>query len=105
MDPAGGLAAARQGDIDGFGGQAGIQLGLRQRGAAGVEQRFDLLLGLVDASAHFALLLGVQLAQCLEQDRQRAFLAQKARLGVFERGGVGGSGESFLSLRNQVVDQ
>lgn len=93
-----GAATARQGDVDGFRSQTGVQLCLRQRGAAQIQELLDLLLGLVDLRAHLALLLGVEFAQPLEQHGQRAILAQEAGLFVFERGGVLGRGETFLRL-------
>ena len=96
--------AAREGDVYGFGCQAGIQFSLRQRGAACVQELFDLLLGLIDPGAHLALLLGIELAQRFQQHCQRAFLAQEPSLCVFQRGGIGSRGETFLRLGDQVVN-
>ena len=62
MDAARRATAAREGDVNGFGCQAGVQFSLCQRGAAQVQELFDLLLGLIDPGAHLALLLGFELA-------------------------------------------
>ncbi|MCY1448823.1 hypothetical protein D9M71_655260 [compost metagenome] len=105
MDAARRAAAARERDVNGFGCQPGIQFRLRQRGAAQVQELFDLLLGLIDPGAHLALLLGIELAQGFQQHRQRAFLAQEPSLCVFQRGGVGSRGEPFLRLGDQVVNR
>ncbi len=103
MDAPEAAAAAGQADVYGFGGQALVQFGLRHVGAPLVQQRFDLLLDLVDARPFGLLALGVQLRQPFQQRGQRALLAEKARLGVFQRGGVAGLRELFLGLDDQVV--
>ncbi len=105
MDTARRATAAREGDVNGFGCQTGIQLRLRQFGTARGQKLFDLLLGLVDSCAGLSLLLGIELAQAFEQHRQGAFLAQEASFCVLKRGGIRSRGEPFLRLGYQVVNQ
>ena len=66
MDTSRRTTTARQGDVNGFRGQSGIQFRLRQCGAASSQKLFDFLLGLIDPGAHFALLLGIEFAQAFQ---------------------------------------
>src|SRR3546814_14298499 len=61
MDAGNAAPATGQTDVNGFGGQALVQFGLRHLAAPIVQQAFDLLLQLIDAGPFGFFLLGVQL--------------------------------------------
>ena len=70
----------------------------------GVEQLLDRFLGRVDARALRALLVDAELAQTLEQFGDAARLAEKTRLGVFERCRLLRIGEGRTRIGDQLVD-
>ncbi len=105
VDAARAASPAGQGDVDGLGRQALVQHGLGQFGPPRVQQRLDLLLGLVDLRAARALFLALQGCEALEQRSQRPLLAQEGGFFVFQRGGIPGLGEAFTGLGNQFVER
>ena len=96
-------AAARQGDIDGFGGEALIQQRVGQRLAPSRQRGFNLLLDEVDPCAFGLARFGIEFAKALQQFSQHARLAEKACFLVFEGGDVGGFCEGFLRVRDNLV--
>ena len=78
--------AAGQADIECFGLQLHLKLGLGERVTAGVERAFDLLLGRVDQRAARLFFVGSERGKRLEQLGDSARLTQIPGLGVFETG-------------------
>jgi len=83
-------------------GEPGVELALRQFGTPLLQQFLDARLGRVDARALGAPLLGIELAQRLEQFRDAAAPAQEARLLVFEVGCTRGRDEGRARLETMV---
>src|SRR3546814_16102947 len=77
MDAGNAAPATGQTDVNGFGGQALVQFGLRHLAAPIVQQAFDLLLQLIDVGPFGFFLLGVKLSQAFEPGGQSALLAYK----------------------------
>ena len=97
-----------QRDVQRLGPQLRLELGLRELVARGIQQRLDLLLGLVDLGATRLLGFGRERGQALEQFGKAAALAEEARLGVFEfgRGRRGVElGAGLLDERVEVVHE
>eukprot|EP01022_Parablepharisma_sp_SALTPOND_P031134 TRINITY_DN785_c0_g5_i1.p2 TRINITY_DN785_c0_g5~~TRINITY_DN785_c0_g5_i1.p2 ORF type:complete len:1059 (-),score=367.39 TRINITY_DN785_c0_g5_i1:4151-7327(-) len=105
MDAAHATATARQGDVDGFGIQARLHLGIGQGLAACGQRVFDLFLGDVDDRPLHLALFRCQLAQPLHLLGDLAGLAEILGLGVFQCGGVGRGGEISLRLRDQLAQE
>jgi hypothetical protein len=76
MQTAGGLAATRQGHINGFGRQFGGQLGLLKLSLARIENHCDTLLGIIDERAYLWALLCRQIPQGLHHLSQFAFFTK-----------------------------
>src|SRR5690606_37928112 len=97
-------APPAQSDIDGLSAQEPDEIRMLQFRAAGIEQRFNLLLELVDACALLTLAFWVQRSQPLEQRGQGALLAQKPGFCVLERARIVGLRELFFRLNDQIID-
>ena len=101
MDQAGRGKQRRQGDVDAFAGELGIECRSFQRRLAGFDCRGDCVLGGIDRRPAFAPLVGRQRAQALEFLGQAAGFAQHAdadripgaQIGRGSEGGVGGGGK------------
>ena len=98
-------AAAGQGDIERLGGQTALRAAaLRIASRRALSADSTAFLGDVDRRAGGLALLGRQLAQALEQLGERAALAEVARLGLFQRIGVGSGGERRAGFANELIE-
>ena len=94
MDSALGTEASRQRHVDRFARELGGEFRLGHGRAALVQKRFDFGLGAVDFLTAGPTLFMRQLSELLHERGQSSGLAEKARLGVFERGGLLGLSKS-----------
>ena len=94
MDAAllGGCLAGRQRDVDGLGGEAGIERGIFQNVAARAQRFGHLVLGEIDLRAFGLALVRRHLAERRKQRGDRAFLAKCADAHGFERSFIGSRG-------------
>src|SRR5690606_30398065 len=99
-----GLAAARQGDVDTFGGQPGLQRGGFQLRLARGEGALDLVTGGIDARAGLGALLGGKLAEGLHLQGYFALLAQVLDPDLFEGVGVCAALHGLQRLGDQCIE-
>ena len=102
MNAARRAATARQGDVDGFRSQTGVQLCLRQRGAAQIQNSSTFFLAWL-ICAPISRLGSSSLPSPLSSTVSAPSCPGSGP--VFERGGVLGRGETFLRLGDQVVNR
>ena len=76
VDGAAVAGAGRQGGIETLGGEAGVECGVFQFGAAGFDEGCERVLELVKRGATFAALLGRGLAEVAEQSSEAAVAAE-----------------------------
>lgn len=76
MQATGSLATARQGHVDGLGGELGSQIRLLEQRLARIEDLCDTLLGNVDQRTDLRTLFGWQVPQGLHHLSQLALLAK-----------------------------
>ena len=88
-----GALAQRQRDVDGLGGEPGIERRRFQDVAARGQRLRDLVLGEVDRGALRLALVRRHLAERGEQRGDRALLAERRDAHGFERGFVAGGGD------------
>jgi len=93
MDGAARCRGRRQADIHAFGGEAGIERGGFQFGAARLDRGGQSVLQPVERGAAFAPLLGGGLAKVLEQGGERAVAAKDGHPHGVPGAQVGGGGE------------
>jgi hypothetical protein len=93
MQAAARQAASGQRHIQRLRRKLDFELGILQRIAPCRQRRLYALLGDVDGGTGALALFRRQFAQTLEQRGQRTLLAEVARLGVLQLGGLGGSGK------------
>ena len=89
----GGRVAQRQRDVDGLGGEAGVERRRFQDVAARGQRLRDLVLGEVDRRTLRLALVRRHLAERREQRGDRALLAERGDAHRFERGLVAGGGD------------
>lgn len=99
----GGLATARQGHVDAFGGEFGCQFCLLERCLACIENLCDTLLGNVDQRADVRTLFSRQVPQGLHHLSQLAFLAEVVNPDLLQGIDIFGALHSLKSLRDQRV--
>jgi hypothetical protein len=98
MQPAGAHTAPGQRDIDPLGGEPLLQQRLAQLRVAQAEQRFHLLLGLVQRLATARLGFAAQRRQRFHQPGERAGLAHERRLDVGQLRLLGHGGDPLAGL-------
>ena len=98
MDQAGLARARRQGGIEAFGGQAGVEFGVLQRGTAGLDQGGQRVLQPVQRGTALAALLGRGLAEVAQQRGQAAVAAERGDAHGVPGAQVGGGGERGLGF-------
>ena len=81
-----------------------IELAREDRIAARLQHALDLGLGRVDRRARLRALLGRQLAQPLQQLRERSRLAQQARLRLLEVHDAGRRGDGFARCADDLLE-
>jgi hypothetical protein len=104
MDAAllGGGFAQRQRDVDGFGGQSGVEGGRFQDLTARGQRLGDRVLGQIDGGAFGLALLRRHLAERRQQRGNRPLLTERANAHRFERGFVAGGGDVDEDLSLQI---
>ena len=91
MQPAGRqLRVAGQGDVDGVGREAGVELARVQGGGASLELGLDRLARLIAGLAHGAALVGRQVADAAQELGQLGLAAEVADPDLLQARGVGG---------------
>src|SRR4030095_10614083 len=88
MQAAASATASGQRHVERVGGELLRKLRIGERRAAGFERGLERLLRVVDCRARGGALGSRQLAQTLQQFRQRAGLAEVLRLGILQGGGI-----------------
>ena len=84
--------------IEPFGGQAGVEFGGFQRGAAGFDKGGERVLKPVQRGAAFPALLGRRLAEVAQQRGQAAVAAQRGDADGVPGAQVGGGGQCGLGF-------
>ena len=103
MQTTGGLSAARQGHVNGLGGESGSKIRLLERRLAGIENLCDTLLGNVDQRADLRALFGRQTSQSLHHLSQLTFFAKVVDPDLLQGIDIFGAMHSLKCLRDQRV--
>ncbi len=98
VDQAGLARARRQGGIETFGRQPGVEFGVLKRDAAGLDQDGERVLEPVQRGAAFAALLGRRLAEIAQQRGETAVAAERGDADSVPGAQVGGGGEGCLGF-------
>ena len=101
VDQASLAGTRRQRGIEAFGGQAGVEFGVFQGGAAGFDEPGQRVLELVQRGSALAALLGRGLAEVAQQCGQASIAAKGGHADGVPGTQVGGGGKSGLGFRLQ----
>ena len=102
VDQAGLARARRQGGVEAFCRQPGVEFGVLQFGAAGLDQGGERVLELVQRGAALAALLGRGLAEVAQQGGEPAVAAERGDADGVPGAQVGGGGERCFGFGLQV---
>jgi hypothetical protein len=103
MQTTSGLSAARQGHVNGFGGEFGSKICLLERRLARIENLCDTLLGNVDQGADLRTLFSRQIPQGLHHLSQFTLLAEVVNPDLLQGIDIFGALHSLKCLRDQRV--
>ncbi len=103
MQTARGLATARQGDVNGLGGELGRKIGLLERRLARIENLCDTLLGDVDQRTDLRTLFSRQIPQGLHHLSQFTLFAKVVNPDLLQGIDIFSALHSLKSLSNERV--
>ena len=98
MDQAGLARTRRQGGIEALGRQAGVEFGILQFGAAGLDQGGERVLEPVQIGTALAALLGRGASEIAQQGGETAVAAERGDADGVPGAQVGGGGEGSLGF-------